>query len=149
MHLLNIQYPQVLCYLVLHRLNHPPHHFFSNTVSKFSSFAVRDLGKWYAVKHNCVTWGVFNDYTMNNYMFRPVLATHHVRAHTCCKILSFSKTTWRWPVQAETCIVHYIVIEYTSCDTVVFGCISFSKFHTHNGDDTLPRCERPSFTPVK
>jgi len=32
------------------------------------------LGKWYAVKHNCVTWGVFNDYIMDNYMFRPVLA---------------------------------------------------------------------------
>ena len=24
------------------------------------------LGKWYAVKHNCVTWGVFNDYIMNS-----------------------------------------------------------------------------------
>jgi len=31
------------------------------------------LGKWYVVKHSCVTWGVFNDYIMNNYMFRPVL----------------------------------------------------------------------------
>jgi len=27
----------------------------------------------------------------------------------------------------------------TSCDTVVFDYIQFSKFHTHNGDDTLPR----------
>jgi len=35
--------------------------------------------------------------------------------------------------------VHYIAIKYTSCDTVVFDCIQFSKFHTHNGDDTLPR----------
>jgi hypothetical protein len=27
MQLLNTQYPQVLCYPVPHRLNHPPHHF--------------------------------------------------------------------------------------------------------------------------
>ena len=33
-------------------------------------------------------------------------------------------------------VVHYIVIKYTSCDTVVFDYIQFSKFHTHNGDDT-------------
>ena len=32
------------------------------------------LGKLYVAIHNCVTWGVFNDYIMNNYMFRPVLA---------------------------------------------------------------------------
>jgi len=31
------------------------------------------FGKLYVVKHNCVTWGVFNDYIMDNYMFRPVL----------------------------------------------------------------------------
>jgi len=36
-------------------------------------------------------------------------------------------------------VIHYIVIIYTSCDTVVFDYIQFSKFHTHNGDDTLPR----------
>jgi len=36
-------------------------------------------------------------------------------------------------------VVHYIVINYTSCDTVVFDYIQFSKFHTHNGDDTFPR----------
>jgi len=35
-------------------------------------------------------------------------------------------------------VVHYTVIKYTSCDTVVFHYIQFSKFHTHNGDDTLP-----------
>ena len=28
-------------------------------------------------------------------------------------------------------VVHYIVIKYTSCDTVVFDYIPFSKFHTH------------------
>jgi len=28
---------------------------------------------------------------------------------------------------------------YWTCDTVVFDYIPFSKFHTHNGDDTLPR----------
>jgi len=32
------------------------------------------LGKLCVVKHNCVAWGVFNDYIMDNYMFRPVLA---------------------------------------------------------------------------
>ena len=36
-------------------------------------------------------------------------------------------------------VVHHIVIKYTSCDTVVFDYIPFSKFHTQNGDDTLPR----------
>jgi len=36
-------------------------------------------------------------------------------------------------------VVHYIVIKYTSYDTAVFDYIQFSKFHTHNGDDTLPR----------
>jgi len=36
-------------------------------------------------------------------------------------------------------VVHYIVIKYTTCDTVVFEYIPFSKFHTHNRDDTLPR----------
>jgi len=36
-------------------------------------------------------------------------------------------------------VVHYIVIKYTSCDTVVFDYLPFSKFHTHNGDDTIPR----------
>ena len=29
--------------------------------------------KLYVVKHNYITWGVFNDYIMDNYMFRPVL----------------------------------------------------------------------------
>jgi len=32
------------------------------------------LGKFYVVKHNCVICGVVNDYIMDNYMFRPVLA---------------------------------------------------------------------------
>jgi len=32
------------------------------------------LGKMYVVKHNCVTLGVCNDYIMDNYMFRPILA---------------------------------------------------------------------------
>jgi len=36
-------------------------------------------------------------------------------------------------------VVHYIVIKYTSCDTILFDYIQFSNFHTHNGDDTLPR----------
>jgi len=36
-------------------------------------------------------------------------------------------------------VIHYIVIKYTSCDTVVFDYIQFPKFHTHNEDDTLPR----------
>jgi len=36
-------------------------------------------------------------------------------------------------------VFHYIVIKYTLCDAVLFDYIPFSKFHTHNGDDTLPR----------
>ena len=36
-------------------------------------------------------------------------------------------------------VVHYVVIKYTSCDTVVFDYLPFSKFHTHNGDDTIPK----------
>jgi len=36
-------------------------------------------------------------------------------------------------------VVYYIVIKYATCDTIVFDYIQFSKFHTHNGDDTLPR----------
>jgi hypothetical protein len=32
-----------------------------------------------------------------------------------------------------------IAIKHTLIDTVVFDYIPFSKFHTHNGDDTLPR----------
>jgi len=36
-------------------------------------------------------------------------------------------------------VVHYTVIKYTPCDKVLFDYIQFSKFHTHNGDDTLPR----------
>ena len=39
------------------------------------------------------------------------------------------KTTWRWPVQAETCSSSlYAAIKYTSCDTAVFDCIPFSEF---------------------
>ena len=33
-------------------------------------------------------------------------------------------------------VVHYIVIKYTSCDTVVFDYIQFSKFHTHTHTHT-------------
>ena len=32
-----------------------------------------------------------------------------------------------------------MAIKYTSCDTVLFNYIPFSKFHTLNGDDTIPR----------
>jgi len=64
------------------------------------------LGKLYVVKHNCVTWGLFNNNIMDNYMFRPVLAIFRLsygNLRSYCKILSSPKTTWRWPVQAETC----------------------------------------------
>jgi len=44
----------------------------SDLGSESSPLCVK-LGKLYVVKHNRVTWGVFNDYMMNNYMFRPVL----------------------------------------------------------------------------
>ena len=36
-------------------------------------------------------------------------------------------------------VVHNRVIKYTPCNTAVFDCIQFSKFHTtNNGDDSLP-----------
>jgi len=38
-----------------------------------SPLCVWKLGKLYVDQHNCVTWGVFNDYIMNNYVFRPLL----------------------------------------------------------------------------
>ena len=40
------------------------------------------LGKFYVVKHNCVICGVVNDYIMDNYMFRPVLAIFRL-LHSC------------------------------------------------------------------
>ena len=46
---------------------------FENRSASHADQILQKLGKWYVVKHNCVTWGVFNDYIMNNYMFRPVL----------------------------------------------------------------------------
>ena len=36
-------------------------------------------------------------------------------------------------------VVHYIVIKYTLCETVVFYCLPFPKFHTHNRKDTISR----------
>jgi len=33
-------------------------------------------------------------------------------------------------------VVHYIVIKHKSCDTVVFDCLPFSKFHTHTTGTT-------------
>jgi len=45
-----------------------------NLGSASSTLCVWKLENCYVVKHTCVTWGVFNDYIMANYMFRPVLA---------------------------------------------------------------------------
>ena len=39
------------------------------------------------------------------------------------------------------------VIKYISCDTVVFDYTPFSKFHTRNGDDTIPRIWRNLLPP--
>ena len=67
-------------------------------------------------------------------MFRPVLAIF--------RLFYGNKILLRQPEEGQYrpkhVVVHYIVIKYTSCDTVVCDYIPFSKFHTHNGDDTLP-----------
>jgi len=63
-----------------------------------------------------------------------------MRAHAYSKILS--EVRLRQPedghYRPKHVVVHYVVIKYTSCDTVVFDYMPFSKFHAHNGDDTLP-----------
>ena len=86
---------------------------------------------------------------MDNYTFRPVLAIFRLsegNLRSYCKY-AYSKIlnqfSWRQPeggqYKPKHVVVHYIVIKYTSCDTVVLDYIQFSNFHTHNGDDTLPR----------
>jgi len=53
-----------------------------------------------------------------------------------CVAGSFTVFTENGQYRPKHVVVHCIVIKYTSCDTVVFDYIPFSKFHTHNGDDT-------------
>ena len=77
---------------------------------------------------------------------------HNVRAHAYSNILSEVplRQTEDGQYRPKHVAVHYIVIKYTSCDTVVFDYVPFSKFHTHNGDDTLPAntlCMRTSVCP--
>jgi len=62
---------------------------------------------------------------------------------TCtCMLIVISSAPLRQPEDGQyrpkLVVFHYIVIKYTSCDTVIFDYILFSKFHTHNGDDSLP-----------
>ena len=59
---------------------------------------------------------MFNDYIMDNYMY--------LRQHEDGQY------------RPKHVVVHYIVIKYTSCDTVVFDYIQFSKFHTHTSGMT-------------
>ena len=63
-----------------------------------------------------------------------------MRAHVYSKILSEVPLRQREDGQyrPKHVVVHYIFIKYTSCDTAVFDYVPFSKFHTHNGDDTIP-----------
>ena len=49
------------------------------------------LGKWYVVKHNCVTWGVFNDYTILYY----TILYYGDRGSTVVKVLCY-KSEGRW-----------------------------------------------------
>ena len=63
---------------------------------------------------------------------------------TCARILIVrSKVPLRQPEDGQYrpkhVVVHYIAIKYTSCDTVVFDYVPFSKFHAHNRDDTIHR----------
>jgi len=73
-------------------------------------------------------------------MFRPVLAIFRLSKGN---LRSYYKRARAQPEDGQYrpkhVVVRYIVIKYTPCDTVVFDYIQFSKFHTHNGDDTLPR----------
>jgi len=75
------------------------------------------LVKLYVVKHNCVTSGVFNDHIMD-----------HVRVHAYSKFLCSPRQHEDGQYRPKHVVVHYIVIKYTSCDTVVFDYIQFSKF---------------------
>ena len=52
-------------------------------------------------------------------MFRPVLTIFRLRQPEDGQY------------RPKHVVVHYIVIKYTSCDTVVFDYIQFSTFHTH------------------
>ena len=52
----------------------------------------------------------------------------HVCVHAYSKILSFLRQLEDGQYRPKHVVVHYIVIKYTSCDTVVFDYIQFSKF---------------------
>ena len=50
-----------------------------------------------------------------------------MRAHAYSKILSSLRQPEDGQYRPKHVVVHYIVIKYTSCDTVVFNYIQFSK----------------------
>jgi len=75
-------------------------------------------------------------------MLRVLVCSHSFRFYP---LVGVSPCGWHCSLsccqyRSKHVAVHYIVIKYTSCDTVLFDYIPFSKFHAHNGDDTLPRC---------
>jgi len=105
MHLSSSSYlPLTPAHLVL--LNHPRNICWGNTNHEcpppFTCYRRKcvipvvcvKLGKWYVVKHNCVTWGVFNDYIMNNYMFRPVLAIFRLGLPTGLVPIGFQSSSF-------------------------------------------------------
>jgi len=97
----------------------------------FKAYIIVQVGKLYVVKHNCVIWGVFNDYIMDNYMFRPVLAIFRLSWGNLISYYKHARAPEDGQYRPKHVVVHYIVIKYTSCETVVFDYIQFSKFHTH------------------
>jgi len=51
-----------------------------------------------------------------------------MRVHAYSKILSPLRQPEDGQYRPKHVVVHYIVIKYTSCATVVFDCIQFSNF---------------------
>ena len=97
------------------------------TVEWVSIMNVKDFKHWDSTAQNLC------EIILNN-------VTNSCIRHTCvtwqdtdCEFSEDDK------IVSKHVVAHYIVIKYTSCDTVVFDYILFSKFHTHNGDDTIPR----------
>jgi len=65
---------------------------------------------------------------------RPV---HHPSPQLCCVLWVGGGVEWPW-VRDSIAYAPGVIVLYTSSDTVVLDYIQFSKFHTHNGDDSLP-----------
>jgi len=74
------------------------------------------LGKWLVLKNNCVKWGVFNDYTMKNYMFRLVLAIFN--------------TTERYVIYREFSLNNHLNDETKKAPPTKFRCVAENSITT-------------------